>query len=76
MTALLAAENLVKHFPARRDVFGRPRAWVKAVDGVSFELKAGDLIFTCTPSGVGATKQGDRLKGHVDGIGDLEVIVT
>ena len=32
-----------------------------------FELKAGDLIFTGTPSGVGATKKGDRLTGHVDG---------
>ena len=40
-----------------------------------FELKAGDLIFTGTPSGVGATKKGDRLKGHVDGVGDLDVTV-
>ena len=41
-----------------------------------FELKAGDLIFTGTPAGVGATKKGDRLKGHVDGIGDLDVTVV
>ena len=41
-----------------------------------FELKAGDLIFTGTPSGVGAINKGDRLKGHVDGVGDLEVVVT
>jgi fumarylpyruvate hydrolase len=41
-----------------------------------FALEAGDLIFTGTPSGVGATKKGDKLKGHVDGIGDLEVTVT
>ncbi len=41
-----------------------------------FELKAGDLIFTGTPSGVGAIKKGDRLKGHVDGVGDLEVTVV
>jgi fumarylpyruvate hydrolase len=40
-----------------------------------FELAAGDLIFTGTPAGVGATKPGDRLHGHVDGIGDLEVKV-
>jgi fumarylpyruvate hydrolase len=40
-----------------------------------FELKPGDLIFTGTPSGVGAVKRGDKLKGHVDGVGDLEVIV-
>ena len=41
-----------------------------------FELRAGDLIFTGTPSGVGATNKGDRLKGHVDGIGDLELVVV
>jgi fumarylpyruvate hydrolase len=40
-----------------------------------FELKAGDLIFTGTPSGVGAVKRGDRLKGHVDHVGDLDVKV-
>jgi fumarylpyruvate hydrolase len=41
-----------------------------------FELKAGDLIFTGTPAGVGPTKKGDRLKGHVDGVGDLEIVVV
>ena len=41
-----------------------------------FELKAGDLIFTGTPAGVGATQKGDRLKGHVEGVGDLEVTVV
>ena len=40
-----------------------------------FELAAGDLIFTGTPAGVGSTKPGDRLHGHVDGVGDLEVVV-
>jgi fumarylpyruvate hydrolase len=40
-----------------------------------FELQAGDLIFTGTPSGVGAVHKGDRLKGHIDGVGELEVIV-
>jgi fumarylpyruvate hydrolase len=40
-----------------------------------FTLRAGDLIFTGTPSGVGAIKRGDRLKGHIDGVGALEVSV-
>ncbi len=40
-----------------------------------WELKAGDLIFTGTPAGVGAVKKGDHLKGHVDGVGDLDVTV-
>ena len=41
-----------------------------------FELKPGDLIFTGTPSGVGPVKKGDRLRGHIDGVGDLEVVVV
>ena len=40
-----------------------------------FELKAGDLIMTGTPSGVGAIVKGDKLHGHVDGVGDLHVEV-
>jgi len=41
-----------------------------------FTLVPGDVIFTGTPSGVAAVKRGDRLHGHIDGVGDLEVAVT
>ena len=34
-------------------------------------LQPGDLIFSGTPAGVGAVKSGDKLEGHVDGVGDL-----
>jgi fumarylpyruvate hydrolase len=37
------------------------------------ELRPGDLIMTGTPQGVGRVGRGDRLEGHVDGIGDLTV---
>ncbi|HXV12481.1 MAG TPA: fumarylacetoacetate hydrolase family protein, partial [Burkholderiales bacterium] len=36
-------------------------------------LRAGDLIMSGTPAGVGPVKPGDRLEGHVDGVGDLTV---
>ncbi len=36
-------------------------------------LQAGDLIFSGTPSGVGPVKPGDKLEGHVDGVGDLVI---
>ena len=36
-------------------------------------LQPGDLIFTGTPAGVGPVKGGDKLEGHVDGVGDLAV---
>ena len=41
-----------------------------------FELAAGDLIMSGTPSGVGPVVKGDRLHGHIDGIGDLECRVV
>lgn len=36
-------------------------------------LRPGDLLMTGTPAGVGAVQRGDRLSGHIDGIGDLTV---
>ena len=41
-----------------------------------FTLQAGDLIFSGTPAGVGPVARGDRLKGHIVGIGDLAVSVV
>ena len=42
-----------------------------------FELKPGDLIFTGTPSGVGALKPGDRIEGGIEGLDTLRsTIVT
>jgi len=37
------------------------------------ELRPGDLIMTGTPAGVGRVDPGDRLEGHIDGVGDLKV---
>jgi len=41
-----------------------------------FTLMPGDVIFSGTPSGVGAVTRGDVLKGHIDGVGDIEVRVV
>ena len=37
------------------------------------ELQPGDLIFTGTPSGVGAVVKGDSIEVHVDGVADLSI---
>lgn len=41
-----------------------------------FELKAGDVILTGTPAGVGRVARGDVLTGRVAGLADLEVRVA
>ena len=38
-----------------------------------YELKAGDLIMTGTPAGVGTIHRGDVLEGGVQGVGVLKV---
>src|ERR1700760_4039044 len=53
MTALLEAKNLVKHFPASRNLFGRPTSFVRAVDGVSFHVDAGETLALVGESGCG-----------------------
>jgi len=39
------------------------------------DLAPGDLIFTGTPDGVGPVNRGDKIEGHIDGIGDLVVTI-
>ncbi len=41
-----------------------------------FELKAGDLIFTGTPAGVGPVRKGDVLKGSVAGVGTIALRIV
>ncbi len=41
-----------------------------------FTLRAGDIILTGTPSGVGPVTRGDRLHGHIQGVGDLRLAVV
>jgi oligopeptide/dipeptide ABC transporter ATP-binding protein len=52
---VLDVRGLRKHFPARRDLLGRPGAWVKAVDGVDFTIHAGETLGLIGESGCGKT---------------------
>lgn len=42
----------------------------------SFELQAGDLIFTGTPAGVGPVEVGDCVTGGMDGLGEINFTLT
>lgn len=55
---LLEVKNLVKHFPVKAGIFQRTVAVVKAVDGVSFQIKKGETFGLVGESGCGKTTTG------------------
>ncbi|HAA85810.1 MAG TPA: peptide ABC transporter ATP-binding protein [Kosmotogaceae bacterium] len=55
---LLRVDNLVKYFPVRAGVFKRVANQVRAVDGVSFEVKEGETLGLVGESGCGKTTAG------------------
>ena len=42
----------------------------------AWELKAGDLIFTGTPAGVGSVKRGDIMTAEADRVGAFSIRVV
>ena len=53
--ALLRVENLTKYYPIRRGVLSRVVGHIKAVDGVSFEVRRGETLGLVGESGCGKT---------------------
>jgi oligopeptide transport system ATP-binding protein len=60
-TPLIEVENLKKHYPVRSGLWGRVRASVKAVDGVSLKIMEGETLGVVGESGCGKTTLGRLL---------------
>ena len=61
MTQVLRVEGLKKLFPVRRGILRRVAGYVKAVDGVSFSVDAGETLCLVGESGCGKSTVGKTI---------------
>jgi len=62
-TPLLEVSGLAKYFAVKRDFWGRPVSWLKAVDGVSFAVGRAEVFSLVGESGCGKTTVGKMICG-------------
>jgi peptide/nickel transport system ATP-binding protein len=55
---VLSVRGLKVHFPLKRTFFGKVTSWVKAVDGIDFDVYAGQTLGLVGESGCGKTTTG------------------
>jgi len=63
---VLEVSDLRVHYPVRKGLLRRAASWIKAVDGVTFELRAGETLALLGESGCGKTTTGKALLRLID----------
>jgi peptide/nickel transport system ATP-binding protein len=71
---ILMVNGLKKHFPIKGGMFSQTVGWVKAVDGVTFNLKRGTTMGLVGESGCGKTTVGRTILRLTDSKTDGQVL--
>jgi oligopeptide/dipeptide ABC transporter ATP-binding protein len=75
---LLEVSDLRTRYPVRRSIADRlarrPRQWVRAVDGVSFSLRRGEMVALVGESGCGKTSTAQTILRMTDAAGGTIVV--
>ncbi|HBA62350.1 MAG TPA: peptide ABC transporter substrate-binding protein [Lachnospiraceae bacterium] len=58
MEKLIRVDNIKKYFPAEKSFFGKPISFVKAVDGLTFDIYRGETLGIVGESGCGKSTAG------------------
>lgn len=66
-TIVLDVQDLKVHYPIRKGALRRTESWIKAVDGVTFTLHAGETLALLGESGCGKTTIGKALLRLIEG---------
>ncbi|MBO1112375.1 ABC transporter ATP-binding protein [Bordetella petrii] len=64
---VLDVQDLLVHYPVRKGLLRRIDSWVRAVNGVTFSLRAGETLALLGESGCGKTTTGKALLRLVEG---------
>lgn len=68
---ILKGDNIKVHFPKGKTFLGKPRGWVKAVDGVSVTCRTGQTVGVVGESGSGKTTLGMALLRLTESTGSI-----
>lgn len=68
---IIQGTDIKVHFPSKKSFFGKVTQWIKAVDGIDVEIKAGHTVGVVGESGSGKSTLGYALLRLVNGQGDI-----
>ena len=69
---IITGDEIKVHFPSKKSFWGKTTQWVKAVDGIDVEIKAGHTVGVVGESGSGKSTLGFALLRLLNGQGKIK----